>query len=360
MKTTQKMIGLSMIVTLLVGCGASGTLSPRETSTTPTEEINETETTTVETNYIITPKVEPLTTEQEHIVQVHNERRHNEFDDAPMHYSLELEKVALAYAKELAQSGKVEHDPNNARNGYGENLFANSEDKNITIDEAMIHWYDNEKVMYDYETNECNTSKAIENIDNATCGHYTQVVWQETREVGCATVNYINPESLYANGSIYVCRYQKPGNVQGEKPYCTNYTTSDIYTGVIPKINTQDITGKDLSIELIDEDRVNCIRRDNSNGSIRFEKGFKSATLIDFDIFNGDKYTTTLQFDNVEIVDDMVKLSGVGISEEHYPIFMNIKFISDNDTYYGVELEWNGYNANDATFSRNMKAKFYK
>ncbi len=359
MKAVRNAIGLSVIVAVLVGCGASGTLSERET-TTPAEVSSPTETQVTEQNHVIAPKVQLLNSSQEEILSVHNERRKHEFDDADLHYSLALEEVAQAYANQLADSGRVEHDPNNAINGYGENLFAHSTDKNITIEEAMKHWYDEEKVMYDYESNECNTSKAILNVSSATCGHYTQVVWQETQEVGCATANYRNAESTYADGSVYVCRYQKAGNVEGEKPYCSNYTTSDVYTGVAPTINTKDITERALDIELIVEDRVNCTRVDNRNGSIKFAKGFGSAELIDFDIFNGENYTTTLTFDKVEIVDDVVKLLGVGVSEEKYPIFMNIKFVGESDLYYGVELDWNGHNANDKSFSRTMKAKIYK
>jgi len=111
---------------------------------------------------------------------------------------------------------------------------------------------------------------------------------------------------------------------------------------------------------LVTEDRVNCTRTDNRNGSIKFAKSMKSAQLIDFDIFNGDKYTVTLNFDNVAIEKNMLKMTGTGISAERYPIFMNIKFVGETATYYGVELEWNGHNKNDITLSRNMKAKIYK
>ena len=56
----------------------------------------------------------------------------------------------------------------------------------------------------------------------------------------------------------------------------------------------------------------------------------------------------------------MVKLTGTGISPEKYPIFMNIKFVGEGSDYYGVELEWNGHNANNPSLSRSMKAKIYK
>jgi len=373
----KHIIGLSIVAIVMAGCGYSDTLSDRKstTDTTTTDDTTNTTNTTTNTtdnttdntttaeeiNYVIKAKSISLTDTQKEIVRVHNERRSNEFTDSDLRYSLELEKVAQDYANVLAQNGKQEHDPKNAENGYGENLFAHSTDKNLTIEDAMRNWYDEEKKMYNYETNECNTSHTIAHNDKQpTCGHYTQVVWQETKEVGCASAVYTDRNSSYYGGSVYICRYKEAGNRGNEKPYCTNYVTDDIYTGTIPTINTKDITSKNLEIELVAEDRVNCNRTDKINGSIKFAKGFKSAQLIDFDIFNGDSYTVTLDFDEVTIVDNMVKLTGTGLAEEKYPIFMNIKFVGETSDYYGVELEWNGHNANDKTLSRKMKAKIYK
>jgi len=364
----KQIIGLSIIAIVMAGCGSATSLSEREvteTVTNTTAPVTSATTTTTpeeEVNYVIEAKPTPtLTDVQKEIVKVHNERRSNEFSDSDLTYSLELEKVALAYAKVLAKNGRQEHDPDNAKNGYGENLFAHSTDKTIQIEDAMINWYDNEKKIYNYETNDCNTSTIIlRNDAQSTCGHYTQVVWQATKEVGCASAVYEDKNSSYYGGSVFVCRYREAGNRGSEKPYCTNYTTDDIYTGSIPTINTTDITSKKLEIELVDEDRVNCVRTDNRNGSIKFAKSFKSAQLIDFDIFNGDKYTATLNFDTVKIEDNIVKLTGTGLAKEKYPIFMNIKFVGEASDYYGVELEWNGHNADDKTLSRKMNAKIYK
>ena len=47
--------------------------------------------------------------------------------------------------------------------------------------------------------------------DNVT-GHYTQMVWKGTTEVGCATAS--GTELTYL-----VCRYSPPGNIVGQKPY---------------------------------------------------------------------------------------------------------------------------------------------
>jgi len=45
-------------------------------------------------------------------------------------------------------------------------------------------------------------------------GHYTQMVWDKTKQVGCATA----PPSVKAY-SILVCRYDPPGNYPNQLPY---------------------------------------------------------------------------------------------------------------------------------------------
>ena len=363
MRVIQQILGLSIVAIVMAGCGDTGKLSERKTDSGTDSGLDSGEA----HNYVIKAKEQSLTSMQKEVLKVHNERRHRDFSDSDLRYSLELENAAQAYADELAKSGKQVHDPKNAENGYGENIFAHSTDKSIQIEDAMRVWYDNEKEIYDYATGDCNTSKVrLKNDADATCGHYTQVAWQNTKEVGCASALYKDKNdsnlggSVYDGGSVYICKYRDAGNVVNEKPYCTNYTTDDIYEGTIPNINTEDISGKNLEIELVEEDRVNCTRKDNRNGAIYFSKSFKSAQLRDFDIFNGDTYTVTLNFDKVTIVDNMVKMTGTGVAAEKYPIFMNIKFVGEASDYYGVELEWNGHNENNQTLSRKMKAKIYK
>ena len=55
-------------------------------------------------------------------------------------------------------------------------------------------------------------------------GHYTQMVWKNTKEVGCATAT-VNGKASAARGGysgvvvFLVCRYSPPGNMAGESPY---------------------------------------------------------------------------------------------------------------------------------------------
>ncbi len=72
----------------------------------------------------------------------------------------------------------------------------------ITAQKVVDSW-GNEVQYYDYENNTC----------HSVCGHYTQVVWQNTTKVGCgmATCN--------DNAQIWVCQYNPRGNMVGQKPY---------------------------------------------------------------------------------------------------------------------------------------------
>lgn len=46
------------------------------------------------------------------------------------------------------------------------------------------------------------------------CGHYTQMIWRATREIGCAVAKRKD-----IPGYIALCRYSPSGNTIGEKPY---------------------------------------------------------------------------------------------------------------------------------------------
>jgi hypothetical protein len=69
-----------------------------------------------------------------------------------------------------------------------------------------VHVWGEEEKDYNCTTNECRP--------NATCGHYTQLVWNTTLAVGCGMA-YCRQNSPFGeqhpNWTFYVCNYTPPG-----------------------------------------------------------------------------------------------------------------------------------------------------
>jgi len=342
----------------LVGCaGGAGTGDDGGSTILRNSEVAE--------DITIATTAQGLTTAQVEVIKEHNLKRNLYFHDSNLTYSIELEKEAQAYANTLANSGKFEHDiENNHAHNYGENLYADSENRPLTIRDAMPHWFDEEEPLYNYSDGSCQEAY-YDDGQRIKCGHYTQVIWQDTREVGCATAQY--KTGNMKDGFVYVCKYYKAGNTslngKKEKPYCTNYDKSDIYVGEVP--TTISLAGKKFPIELVVEDRVNCTRSDNFNSAIEFSSDLQTATVKDFEIFNNGKYPNTLDFNSISIDGKTITMRGTNdnIIDEEYkgkPIFMKFTLLGQTAEYYSVELEWNGLDENKPLFSRDMKAKLYK
>ena len=117
----------------------------------------------------------------------------------------QLAADARGWAKHLAQQKvmRLEHDMRDP-NREGENLWAGSI-HDYTPEEMVGAWIAEKQ---DYRAGIFpNVSRTGDWED---VGHYTQIIWQDTRQVGCAVVANGNDEYL-------VCRYAKPGNWNGER-----------------------------------------------------------------------------------------------------------------------------------------------
>ncbi|NWU94104.1 PI16 inhibitor, partial [Upupa epops] len=124
-------------------------------------------------------------------------------DMLKMSWDAELEAFAQAYAE------KCIWDHNKERGRRGENLFAMA--PTLDLEFAVEDWNGEEK-YYNLTTSTC--------VPGQMCGHYTQVVWANTHQIGCGAkfcekIDGIETEDMY----LLVCNYYPPGNMKGRKPY---------------------------------------------------------------------------------------------------------------------------------------------
>ncbi|KAK1322772.1 hypothetical protein QJS10_CPA02g00043 [Acorus calamus] len=117
----------------------------------------------------------------------------------PMSWDNTVAAYAQNYAKQLAGNCQLVH----STGPYGENLFWGSASTFTGVD-AVNSWV-SESQYYDYNSNTCAAGKV--------CGHYTQVVWRNSVQLGCARV------VCNSGGVIISCNYNPRGNYVGQKPY---------------------------------------------------------------------------------------------------------------------------------------------
>ncbi|MCT7953457.1 CAP domain-containing protein [Ancylothrix sp. C2] len=137
------------------------------------------------------------------ILNAHNQYR-AEVGVTPLTWSETLANHAQEWADYLASlGGKLEHSQNT---GEGENLWMGS--SGYFSYTQMIESFGNEKQYFvDGIFPDVSSTGEWQDV-----GHYTQVVWSNTTEVGCAIVR--------VNGNdILVCRYNPPGNFIGQRPF---------------------------------------------------------------------------------------------------------------------------------------------
>ena len=131
-----------------------------------------------------------------HMLAVHNAVRAR-VGMPPLSWSHRLAARSQDWADTLLARKQFIHRPNST---YGENLFQIT---GTTASPAqVVNAWAAESRNYDYISNRC----------SGMCGHYTQIVWGDTKEVGCAVARGRGRE-------IWVCNYDPPGNRVGRRPY---------------------------------------------------------------------------------------------------------------------------------------------
>lgn len=121
-------------------------------------------------------------------------------------WSERLAEEARAWAQRLASDGGLRHASESESRGAGENLWMGT--AGSFAPESMVGAFVAERRFYRHGTfPEVSLTGNWHDV-----GHYTQVVWRGTREVGCAVARGEGHDYL-------VCRYWPAGNWMGQTPY---------------------------------------------------------------------------------------------------------------------------------------------
>ncbi len=144
--------------------------------------------------------------QQAAVLAMHNGER-AQVGVGPISWSPKLADDAERWATHLARVDELVHygDEGEPDNGEGENLFMGTT-RAYRLDQMIGYWAEEKRVfrrVRRWDQNDA-TFEAV--------GHYTQMVWRGTREVGCAVAS--NQEF-----DFLVCRYAQAGNVMGERPF---------------------------------------------------------------------------------------------------------------------------------------------
>lgn len=124
----------------------------------------------------------------------------------PLRWNPDLAADAAVWANRLASSHRFEHAPENNEAPEGENLWEGT--RHYYPAEAMVDAWVREKKYFKpgiFPNN--STTGNVEDV-----GHFTQIAWRNTTEVGCAT-------AANADNDVLVCRYSQAGNYVGQRPF---------------------------------------------------------------------------------------------------------------------------------------------
>lgn len=148
---------------------------------------------------------QPSASEAERLLIVHNSER-TRLGLPPLAWNPALARDAEDYAKELLARAELAHAPEARRKGQGENLWQGT--AGAWDPDGMIGMFLDERRYF--------RAAAFPDISLTGAwkdvGHYSQIVWRDTKEVGCAI-------ETGGGNDVLVCRYLPAGNVFGQRPF---------------------------------------------------------------------------------------------------------------------------------------------
>jgi len=127
------------------------------------------------------------------VLKAHNDYRAKHSTGA-MTWSKAAEEFAQKWCDKLAKENKMYHSTYPERDNMGENLYMQSWAPDADIGANTVKsWYDEES-LWDYS----------KDAYQSGAGHFTQVVWKGSTEVGCAYA--------YKSSTFVCCNYNPAGN----------------------------------------------------------------------------------------------------------------------------------------------------
>jgi len=141
--------------------------------------------------------------QRKEFIDVHNKWR-SDVGTAPLKWNEDIAKYAGEWALRLGKDCKMEHRPSDGKwkRIYGENIYWISI-STVSPKDVVDAW--GSEIQY--------YKKPVPIKAGQAYGHYTQLVWKNTTEVGCAIA------TCKKEGAIVVCNYDPPGNWLGETAY---------------------------------------------------------------------------------------------------------------------------------------------
>jgi len=135
------------------------------------------------------------------LLELHNDARDDEGLPA-LRWSAELARAAEPWARQLASEGRLRHASRAERGEAGENLWMGTAGF-FGPDEMMDRFLEEERMFRPGTFPDVSTTGRWQDV-----AHYTQIIWPQTEQVGCALASGREMEVL-------VCRYWPAGNYFG-------------------------------------------------------------------------------------------------------------------------------------------------
>jgi len=140
------------------------------------------------------------------ILTLHNAERAR-YGEQPLIWNPKLAEDAQIWANDLARTRRFEHAPEKPNSALeGENLWMGTAHA-FTPEEMVDAWLAERKDFINGMFPHVSRTGNWHDV-----GHYTQIIWANTHQVGCAM-------ATNAHDDFLVCRYLEPGNWDDERTY---------------------------------------------------------------------------------------------------------------------------------------------